>query len=180
MSRSIKLLSVITLLGILFAAAPRRAFACSCVSQGDPLRASTDADAIFVGKVEALSPSSVLFRGGANFNVTMAWKGIETSRLTLTYTGSMCDYRFEVGREYLVYAYNDNAGFHADSCGRTMLVSHAQANGEFNRLGVGKTIIPTPESTNWPAYLAVIVGPLSLVTLAVVLVRRKHHKQLTA
>jgi hypothetical protein len=165
---------------MVFTAAPRRAFACSCVSQGDPLRAAPDADAIFVGKVESVQRGSLLFPSGTVFNVSMAWMGIDTSRMILTESGSMCDYPFEVAREYLVYAYKDNTGFHAIRCGRTMLTSMAQANGEFNRLGAGKTIVAAPELTNWPAYAVVIVVLLAFVTLVIVLVRRSQHRRMNA
>jgi len=108
-------------------------------------RASQTAPAVFVGQVSRISapkPRQVrrcLDRGESmchgrrtKFRVLQAWKGVDTRIFTLIGTGSNCDYPFEVGREYLVYAgvFEGGPRNGATICGLTRLLSRAKLDME--------------------------------------------------
>jgi hypothetical protein len=173
MSKLTKLLIVVLLSGAFLIYAPRRAFACTCVSRGDPLLASPNADVVFVGKIIGrgwiFAPSDTIFE------VSTVWKGPETQTITIKSGTDMCDFPFDARYAYLVYADKEQDGLHATRCSRTMEVSAAQTNGEFARLGPGKTIIVSREPTN----LAVLVVPIFgvIIPVASIVVWRRWSKR---
>lgn len=133
---------------------PSCAYACSCVMPEPPREALQQADAVFVGRVsDTAAPARrpmltqefpfVSWGGGmegprAIFEVSMVWKGrlpeeiaVDTSQI-----GGACGYEFAVGREYIVYAFKDEAGLTTSICTRTSLVEAAQQDRA--ELGAGK------------------------------------------
>jgi hypothetical protein len=174
MSRLTKLLMVVLLSGVFLMVAPRRAFACSCPGHGNALYESPKADAVFVGRI--IGGGWPFAWQQTIFDVSTVWKGPETSTITISGVGSLCDFPFDANYEYLVYAYQDQNGLHASRCSRTMVTSFAQTNGEFARLGPGKTIIASREPTNWAVYGGAIFGVLALMTSIVVWARRSKRR----
>jgi len=139
----------------LFYCAPSEALACSCAP--DILRtgetedqridaARREAQAVFSGtvlKIKIRKPS----QGDRNppvevtFKVLSVWKGIKTEKaIVLTendFSGGCCK-NFEVGKSYLVYAYdwNDIGGLGTNQCTRTKEMSDAER--DLRVLGEGK------------------------------------------
>ena len=144
----------LTLLNVLFAA-PAPVQACSCVEPSAPAEAFTNSDAVFTGKVTAVSDNSspviflldrLLARVGLSpaylysyrfwgyeitFAVLNSWKNVATTRVKVhTGTGGGdCGYLFNQGSDYLVYAYewndNENTGLGTGICTRTSEISRA-------------------------------------------------------
>ena len=101
---------------------PARADACTCVSMGTPTpqqvrqgieESVKTAEAVFSGEV--ISADTL----GANLKVDKVWKGspggiARLQHAYLTSTGSAvfdtCDYTFEVGKKYVVFAVPGHAG----------------------------------------------------------------------
>ena len=177
MSKLSKLLIVVLLSGAFLIYAPRRAFACTCVSRGDPLIASPNANVVFVGKIIArgwiFAPSDTIFE------VSTVWKGPETQTITIKSGTDMCDFPFDARYTYLVYADKEQDGLHATRCSRTMVAYAAQTNGEFAKLGTGKTIIASREPTNLAVWVVPIFGLLALMTSIVVWARRSKRRRMT-
>jgi hypothetical protein len=119
-----------------------RAWACSCQSIDDgrsPISIGDD-EAVFVGcVVETQSISlpqanglSDEFRTGAQlvvFDVTKEWKGAPFSRVVVFADQSNCFFRFETGREYLVFARRDGdpvpGAFNVSACSLTAPITDA-------------------------------------------------------
>jgi hypothetical protein len=117
------------------------AAACSCFPSGPPCQEYWKAAAIFRGRVDAIDsePSS-----GRNlfppklvrFTVLERFVGVDQAQVTVwTHPGGgLCGYRFTIGREYIVYAYQGKEGRLATSvCSRTAPVERGAADLEFAR-----------------------------------------------
>jgi hypothetical protein len=107
-------LIAIILLGIAQSTAPLTAHACSCGKRRTPVQVLRQADAVFVGKVIAReeqqykpqdSQSYTLYSW--TFEVTSALKGVIGSHVIVSEDFSICNYGFDLGESYLVYAYRD-------------------------------------------------------------------------
>ena len=116
-----------------------RALACQCRERQPPCSQYAEADAVFVGAVtgitfvdENLSASASEFSPYAKitFNVERAFRGVGGTRAELMKWGTSCDFGFEEGKTYLVYAYrNPEKGTLSTSyCSRTAEVSEAAAD----------------------------------------------------
>jgi hypothetical protein len=102
------------LLSILIITFSKPVFACVCRGvQQPPCFAFQEATAVFAGKVvdisEAPSQGSELLHSLlVLFSVKQSFKGISTLQVTVaTITGTDCDFGFQKGEEYFVYAYQD-------------------------------------------------------------------------
>jgi hypothetical protein len=103
----------IPLLGIaVLLASPSPAEPCSCQPPVSALQAR--AAAVFLGRVESvlgLRPGMYgLFESRVfRFRVSRAWKGVSSEYVDVetAEVGTACGYPFEVGEEYLVYAYGE-------------------------------------------------------------------------
>lgn len=98
--------------------APIAALACSCAAPATPADALARSSATFVGHVIDIDKSFLdslgLTRSGLHdvtFRVERAWKGAlgDTVVIRTRLTGESCGYRFEIGRDYLVYATGEPA-----------------------------------------------------------------------
>ncbi|MDJ0706309.1 MAG: hypothetical protein QNJ46_23810 [Leptolyngbyaceae cyanobacterium MO_188.B28] len=102
------------------------AYGCSCLPPGPPLSELDQAMAVFAGEVSAIKQTTRGFE--ISFNVTEVWKGDLTSTLVIS-TGphsAACGYPFEIGQDYLVYAYGrDSTRLAASLCSRTAPLSNA-------------------------------------------------------
>lgn len=108
-----------------------KAKACSCIPPEPPLEAMAKADIVFAGKVADIDApavmTSTLDENKITFNVSRAWKGVEMNPFYVYSSGSSasCGYEFEVGKEYLVYAYDDDGRPATGLCTRTALLANA-------------------------------------------------------
>lgn len=102
------------------------AYACSCLRPGPPLAELDQATAVFAGEVSDIKRTSTGVE--VSFSVSEVWKGDLNPTLVIT-TGphsAACGYPFEIGQDYLVYAYGgDNARLGANLCSLTALLSTA-------------------------------------------------------
>lgn len=125
---------------------PDSASACSCL-RSTPEEHFARANAVFSGKVIEVDgkqntqiplPDSFLNRQ-IKFEVSRVWKGnVEKQEVVLTSDSSAsCGYSFEKGKEYLVYASEQDGKLQTGLCSGTNLLSQAQENLE--TLGQGKT-----------------------------------------
>lgn len=113
---------------------PQRAEACSCAAPppvADDVERKT---AVFVGTVmDIAEPRKGAVQSSADpravlFEVTRAWKGVETTQVVVrTARGEeSCGYEgFAVGQEYIVFAYGDEELLKTGLCERTKPVGAA-------------------------------------------------------
>jgi hypothetical protein len=122
---------------LLFTTQPERAFACLCGSGGPPCQAYFLVDAIFAGTVTAVSPleparpySQRLVR----FATVRGFRGVEETMVEVVTASDDggCGYRFEIGRQYLVYARRGQQGRLTTSiCSRTRPLADAAEDLKF-------------------------------------------------
>ncbi len=106
--------------------APPAVYACSCMPPAPPQEALAEATAVFAGQVMAVEVSEGPVNSSADpvqatFDVSQVWKGDITKSVTLTTPreSASCGFNFEVGREYIVYAWDDGDGLSTNLCSRT-------------------------------------------------------------
>ena len=89
-----------------------RALACSCGSIQSPVEALQEADAVFAGKLVAVSELDeepyVYFH--LEFEVSRVWKGGLYSTVILKELWTSCSSQMGLGGEYLVFAYDYHEG----------------------------------------------------------------------
>jgi Carboxypeptidase regulatory-like domain len=100
---------------------PKPADACDCAMPGPACNAAWGADAVFVGNVVSIESSSV---GGRRVQLAVveAFRGFQLSQVTLGtgYGQSDCDYPFQMGESYVVYAHRSPQGqLSTNICSRT-------------------------------------------------------------
>lgn len=100
--------------------------ACDCVPSGSPIQEADASESVFVGKVETIE------QGKENYvvvlKVSKRWKGDLSPEITV-YTPlheASCGFKFEKGKEYLVYSKKENGLPMVTICSRTKLLSQAQ------------------------------------------------------
>ena len=130
------------LLSILILTFPKRAFACVCRGVQQPPRfAFQEATAVFAGKVvdsaEAPLQDGETFHSLlVQFSVEQSFKGISTPQVRVaTITGTDCDFGFQKGEEYFVYAYQDSKynRLATGVCTRTKRLSYAKEDLDYVR-----------------------------------------------
>lgn len=130
MSRLIRWSAVLVVAAAVFLANPGCAFACSCLPPGTPQEELGKSDAVFAGKVVQVSGQ---VDGGAaetvevRLEVSQVWKGAESRTVLLKTPGSSasCGFNFEQGREYVVYASQQEGNLTAGLCSRTSPLASA-------------------------------------------------------
>lgn len=148
--------------------------ACSCIAPEPPQESLAKSAAVFSGKVTLVKSDSDLQQVIA-IDVTNVWKGVSSNKVALTTAkdSAACGVNFEEGKEYIIYAYNNEDGDLATSlCSRTHEVT---ANDEdITALGAGNPVVaPTTSvpvvSTETLQARAVLtwVTILSLLVIAV-------------
>lgn len=99
--------------------------ACSCAVRPPALFVDElydDARAVFVGEPFAITPvmdgTGFVQSVHVDFVVHESWKGVTGSRMGLTTSGdeASCGVDFQVGREYLVFAFASDDGLSANLC----------------------------------------------------------------
>ncbi len=102
------------------------AFACSC-AMATPSEQFENAKAVFVGTVKDISADG--YDNIVDFDVSESRKGLNTKSVSVTTSqqGASCGFSFEKGREYTVYAYDDNGDLGTGICsGTSLLIADAQ------------------------------------------------------
>ncbi len=129
---------VLAVLGFVFLL-PDCASACTCALEGGSQKeivegALSDSEAVFSGEVVAVEQGTATASGPGNDTVTLraseVWKGPEQEALEVRTPsqGMACGYRFEEGREYLVYAYTGKRGLETNICTETKPLAKAGAD----------------------------------------------------
>ncbi len=113
------------------------AFGCSCPTIGTTLEHEkaarlkdfNSAAAIFTGEVVELEENKVKFK------VEKIWKGESVDEIVMViqlkkddgrYVRTSCDYYYELGKKYLVYAYDIKSELTTYSCTRTISFKHTE------------------------------------------------------
>lgn len=139
-----RILFSLVAVGVLFSGI--RAEACSCLPPPAPKIALEKAGAVFLGvvtKLELVQDPSSWPKVKATLAVNRTWKGVTTKTVEVTTSrgGASCGFGFQLGQEYLVYAYTAKTGEWTTSlCTRTRSKYHAQTE-DLPELGEGE--IPT-------------------------------------
>ncbi len=136
----------------LFVLSANAASACLC-AQTTPQESLQNSEAVFSGRVfDVTEPSSAQRRLGrrnedpkflnrvkVTFEVSKVWKGNNERQLVVTtyYPMNSCDYSFQEGQEYLVYASAEDAQLKTGLCRGTKPLSDARA--DLAVLGEGET-----------------------------------------
>lgn len=134
------------------------AMACSCILiGGESLKqqvtiAKKDSKAVFSARVLAITKEPENYFVSVRLLVEDVWKGKLTKEVFLT-TGSGgggCGYPFEVGENYLIYAYASNIGsLSTGICSRTKTLSDSAQ--DVKVLGKGKPV-PYSSTQSYPQY----------------------------
>jgi hypothetical protein len=129
---------------------PRKAYACTCNYYGTPQDEIERATLIFAGRVIEIGDYSYYgVPSSAKFQVVEVWKGPVLETIEVFPEGD-CAYYFEPGRQYLVYATENQEGYTVSSCSRTNMLEYAIE--DLQALGVG-TIPDAAPSNLRPAII---------------------------
>ena len=152
---------------------PGPVYACSCVQPGSPSEELEKFSAVFAGRVVSVDhsydtrPGSVVResddRSTIGFEVSAVWKGTvhEDMYITTPPSDGACGFTFDVGEEYIVYAYDsnyDDGGYSTGICSRTALLGDAKE--DLDELGAGDPPLagpggPLPDLTKYPVQAGV-------------------------
>lgn len=111
-------------------AAADTSYACSCIAPTGRVKtqvtnAYKDSAAILMGRVISMEKTPDGNYWLLKLAVQTTWKGTSTSEITIktALDSAMCGYRFEDGKEYLVYAHGTATDLFVGNCSRTALMS---------------------------------------------------------
>ena len=120
----LRVLLVVSMIGLWFVVSPTSGYACSCAPPGTPAEALAQSELVFRGTVTSILPADDAGLLVVEFDVETVWKGpdAETLSLTTQQDTAACGYPFEERVEYVVYSWN---GVDVARCGRTAPVDFA-------------------------------------------------------
>ncbi len=120
----LRILLVVSIVGLWFVVTPASTYACSCAPPGTPEEAMAESELVFLGTVTSIGPSDEVGLLEVDFDVARVWKGPEAETISLTtqQDTAACGYPFEERVEYVVYSWN---GVDVARCSRTAPVEHA-------------------------------------------------------
>ena len=110
-------------------------FACSCMSSGPPCQAFWQADAVFSGQVISINRESTADENGFRMRVVRmfvkeSFRGVDRPEVDVLtgLGGGDCGFGFQIGQEYLVYAYRRDTDkkLVTGICTRTRSLTKAQ------------------------------------------------------
>jgi hypothetical protein len=107
------------------------------------------------------------------FTLKSSWKGVTTRTVDVTIFGvEGCGSRFDVGQEFLVYAYGESSDFVTGMCSRTAPISAAAADLRYLST---LTTLPLPGATGWQSYVGLFawIGGAALALASLELWRRR-------
>jgi hypothetical protein len=115
---------------------PAYVSACDC-GGGSPCRVLEETNAVFVGRAlsnETISPEDQPGGGGrysvkVTFAINESFRAVSGSLATVhtTHGSGSCGYQFEIGKEYLIFARNEDGLLSTSICSKTQPVSEAAA-----------------------------------------------------
>jgi hypothetical protein len=188
--RIIILLNACLLLGLFLNGTP--AWACSCFPHRSPQEELAESAVVFSGQVIQINNSAQTrgFFGSeilltVTFNVYEIWKGPQENPIVIKTTpnSASCGFNFEVGQEYLIYAFGSKSNLQTNICTRTTTL--ANAAGDLHAIGTGAVAPPlrdaqNPLSINWLLGISILLLVIALVSiLIVVLYRSKSEEDLS-
>ena len=143
---------VLALLASLWTAEPCEAAMCRCWLPVTAYEARDSSEAVFTGVVVSVRETREPFMNGwsrrlyTTFRVEAAWKGVETPEMVIVHAGTDCDYEFESGKRYMVYAArHPRADFlFAGVCSRTHQFASYQDDVDLRVLGPPVRFWATP------------------------------------
>jgi hypothetical protein len=123
---------------MMFAVAPE-AHACSCMESGPPCQSFFRTEAVFVGTVRSITPTTrvppLLENVRVEFEETVGFRGVEGSTQVVftSSDGPACGYPFKVGQRYVVYGsrYKGAEPLVTGTCSRTRPVAEAAEDLQF-------------------------------------------------
>ncbi|MDE2892310.1 MAG: hypothetical protein OXN86_07420 [Chloroflexota bacterium] len=120
----LRILLLVSMIGLWFVVTPASTYACSCAPPGTPAEALAESELVFRGTVTSIGPSDAVGLLKVDFDVETIWKGPEAETISLTtqQDTAACGYPFEERVEYVVYSWN---GVDVARCGRTAPVEFA-------------------------------------------------------
>lgn len=120
----LRILLVVSMIGLWFVVTPASTYACSCAPPGTPVEALAESELVFRGTVTSIGPADEPGVLRVDFDVATVWKGQRTETISLTtqQDTAACGYPFEERVEYVVYSWN---GVDVARCSRTAPVEFA-------------------------------------------------------
>ena len=120
----LRILLVVSMIGLWFVMSPTQGYACSCAPPGTPAEALAESELVFRGTVTSIGPSDEAGLLRVELDVETIWKGREAETISLTtqQDTAACGYPFEERVEYVVYSWN---GVDVARCSRTAPVELA-------------------------------------------------------
>lgn len=181
---------------------PTQAWACSCVMPSAPVVEFSQSNAVFQGQIiskwDKLNPVTSMFDQVSNwlgipsnygynsqtygyqfvFSVLNSWKGVTTTTVDVTtgYGSGDCGYAFQIGTQYIVYAYSSGSNeLFTSMCSRTTPLALATEDRVYlNSLPVLPLTPVTPPS----AILWLLIGTgvivLIVILMIIFLLYRRH------
>ena len=132
------IVAAVTLALISISGYSEKAMACNCFVPDDPAAAAARSAAVFSG--EAIAMKTVKQGGERSIAVLIevdtAWKGMDQSQAIVYTDLSSCQFEFQMGSSYLLYAYENQGDLRVINCGRSGELQHVLA--DVNSLGEGK------------------------------------------
>jgi hypothetical protein len=114
---------------VLFPLLAADVYGCQCRERQPPCAQYSSADAVFVGSVIDIRPAAEKARQIISFTVERGLVGVNGNAAELIDYMTSCDYTFEEGKKYLVYAYRNRKSpgneLYTHYCTRTTELSKA-------------------------------------------------------
>ena len=110
------------------------ALACQCLERQPPCADYWQAEAVFVGTVTEISPTFDDFESSLRtknrrvwFSLEKSYRGVKGNEIILENWINSCEYQFEKGKKYFVYAYRnaEDGSLGTHGCSRTTEASRA-------------------------------------------------------
>lgn len=199
LNTKIRLLLIAFMLLSAILAYPAPAWGCTCGIPGSPQEGFGRSKAVFVGTVTRVDEDSMKPRHGkfiqfyqqfvpplpsmidydfhgrsVTFEVEESWRGVDTTHFTVqTGWGGDCGYRFQEGKQYLVYAHQfTDIPFFTGICSRTTALASATEDLNYLQTLPKLELTYTPSRLN-PLMLGLGIVLGSTIVLGVVIWRRR-------
>ena len=167
----------------------RPVYACSCIYPDLPAFALAQSDAVFMGTVTKVSspgkgalptlvepvrrwlslpPAPGSYGRRVSVQVTDSWKGVTAGSIEVHtgYGDADCGYRFTPGRQYLIYAYQDEAGLATNICTRTVELASAGTDLAYLQTLPQLPLTPGAAASELPLLLAGLLVAGAILFLA--------------
>ncbi|WP_409344739.1 hypothetical protein [Paenibacillus sp. MBLB4367] len=164
----LKVIVLTVLFACLYSLQPKTGYACSCAGPLSVQQELQSKTAVFSGKAVSVNVQKGLLRSSADpvavtLEVDRVWKG-EIGRKQTVYTamdGASCGFKFETGREYVIYAHSGNDKLETSICSRTKLLSAAAEDSKL--LGAGQPPGPDNREASGSAGIWLMVSAFAMM-----------------